>query len=414
MNALWLGELAQDGLKNLMRHKLRTVLTLLGIVFGVAAVITMLGVGEGAQRTVLREISALGLQNIILDSVKPPAGSSDSGGSTRNLFRYGLTYKDVAQIRASSGDCRLSIGHLVTDKIYAGNKRIDATVLGVTPDYFNLFETQLASGRLLTAVDNLEAKPVLLVSQAVADTMQVSGLYEKRKLRIGQKYMDIVGEITLRGNPSESVILMPYRTARNQFGTTIIKRESGSIEFTRNEVGQIVVHVPDENRVPAVARIVQRIIAANHDQPDVRVSVPLDVLRSKQRTQRILNMVLLFIAGISLLVGGIGVMNIMLAIVTERIPEIGLRRAVGARKSDILLQFLAETVVLCTLGGLLGCALGIGAILTAAHWTGWPGVITAPAILMSLGVSWVVGLLFGITPAIRAAGLDPVDALRHN
>ncbi len=413
MNLLWLWDLSRDGLHNLMRHKMRTTLTLLGIVFGVAAVITMIGVGEGAQRTVLREISALGLQNIILDSVQPGNSSDSTKKSGRSILSYGITEKDVAQIKASCGGATFSIAHLVKHKVYLGSKRIDAKILGIDPNYFYLFDTTLEQGRLVSTIDNIQAKPVAVVSRSVAETIRATGKHLPLSIRIGKKYIDVIGIVNIRGRQGDMFILMPYNTARNTFGSTTIKREAGNIEFTRNEIGQIVISVQDENSIPQTTKIIRRIIDANHEQSDVEISVPLDILHSKQQTQRIFNMVLLCIAGISLLVGGIGVMNIMLAIVTERIQEIGLRRAVGARKIDILLQFLTETVVLCTLGGIIGCILGIVAIVIAAYLTGWPVIITIPAILLSLGVSWSVGLLFGITPAIRAAKMDPVTALRY-
>ena len=413
MNLLWLWDLSRDGLHNLMRHKMRTTLTLLGIVFGVAAVITMIGVGEGAQRTVLREISALGLQNIILDSVQPGNASESTQNSKRSILSYGITQKDVAQIKASCGNATFSIAHLIKHKVYLGSKRIDAKTFGVAPNYFELFDTKLESGRLISAIDNMHAKPVAVVSSTVAEAIRATGRHLPLSIKIGSKYIDIIGVIDIRGRQGDLFIMMPYNTARNTYGSITMKREAGNMEFTRNDIGQMVISVQDENSIPQTTRIVRRIIETNHEESDVEISVPLDILHSKQQTQRIFNMVLLCIAGISLLVGGIGVMNIMLAIVTERIQEIGLRRAVGARKIDILLQFLTETVVLCTLGGIIGCILGVVAIIIAAHLTGWPVIITMSSILLSLCVSWSVGLLFGITPAIRASKMDPVTALRY-
>jgi putative ABC transport system permease protein len=189
--------------------------------------------------------------------------------------------------------------------------------------------------------------------------------------------------------------------------------EAGSYEGSQVELGQAIIHLPDEDQVPGAAEIVRRTLSMNHRNADYALTVPLDLLASKQKTQRILNLVLMVIAGISLLVGGIGIMNIMLAIVAERIPEIGVRRAIGASQRDILLQFLVETVVLSTVGGLMGCALGFVAVPLASVWTGWTGVMTPGAVLISLAVAWLVGVVFGIAPAIRAARLDPVECLRY-
>ena len=179
------------------------------------------------------------------------------------------------------------------------------------------------------------------------------------------------------------------------------------------EVGQVVLRAEDEEDVPRIAQVVKRTLEANHDNLDYEAVVPLDILRSKQRTQRVFNFVLITIAAISLLVGGIGIMNIMLAVVMERIREIGIRRAVGAGQRDIFLQVLTETVTLSGLGGILGCVLGVCAVPVASGWTGWPGIITPYAIILALFVSFVVGLVFGTAPAMRAARLSPVDALRH-
>jgi putative ABC transport system permease protein len=192
-----------------------------------------------------------------------------------------------------------------------------------------------------------------------------------------------------------------------------VKREAGSVEFSDVEIGQIVARAPEEDAVPGFAAAVKRTLAASHPDLDYRMTVPLEILQTKQRTQRILNLVLIAIAAISLLIGGIGIMNIMLAVVTERIPEIGLRRAVGASQRDIRRQFLTETVTLSTVGGLLGCLVGLISVPLASRWTGWPGVITPWAVLLSLAVSWCVGLVFGLAPALRASRMDPVDALRH-
>ncbi|NQU39763.1 MAG: ABC transporter permease [Lentisphaerae bacterium] len=415
MDMLWPVELVGDGLRNLVRHKLRTALTMLGVLCGVAAVIAMLAIGEGAQRTVLQEISALGLRNVILTSVQPPDGAAEAPSPRHGLqmFRYGLTEADVNMIRGVCPSSKLSVAHLVKDKVYAHGKRVDAQVLGVDAAYFQLFSTRLLRGRLLSTLDESQRHQVVVVSRRVDADLRRSGVVDDGFIRIGWQHFRLVGVVDLKIPGGDRFIFMPYHVARSRFGTTTVQSEAGSIKSTRTEVGQVVIQVATEREVPGTAMLVERILETHHKVSDVSLSVPLDLLRSKQHTQRILSLVLVSIAAISLLVGGIGIMNIMLAIVTERIPEIGLRRALGARRRDIMIQFMIETVTLSSVGGILGCIVGAAAVPIASHWLEWRGIVTAQSIILALVVSWVVGVVFGLAPAARAARMDPVTALRH-
>jgi putative ABC transport system permease protein len=381
----------------------------------VSAVITMLAVGEGAQRTVLKEIEGMGLRNIILDSVQPPEASRQkpTDQRTRTLLRYGITRKDSERLRACFPSASLSSAHLVRQKVYRGSMRLDARVLGVTPEYFGLFESAVVSGRGLSAIDERQGHPVALLSEPVAASVRAAGGTLGQTVKIGQTYFEVVGVIRMPSRLSAGMVFIPSSTARRRFGTVSVKREAGSFEWTRNEVGQIVLRFPDERLIPESARVVERLLGENHGAADVEVTVPLDLLERKQRTQRVFNLVLIAIAAISLLVGGIGIMNIMLAVVTERIPEIGVRRAIGASRRDILLQFLAETVVLSSAGGIVGCLLGLAAAPLISRLTGWPGIITPGAVVLALAVSWLVGVVFGLAPAVQAARLNPVECLRY-
>ena len=414
----WILELGLDGARNLFRHKMRSLLTLLGVMFGVGAVITMMAIGEGAQRTVLKEIEGLGLNNIILDSVPAPGTGREAPPTTSprrgpSLYQYGLTFRDVQRIRAILPQATITVAHLVKQKVYRGSQRVDTQVLGVSPDYFALFQSARVKGRLISDVNNLNGHPVAVVTETVAADLAGLGGAVSKQIKIGGKYLEIIGVIRLPSRLGAAGIFIPYVTAQRYYGSASLKRESGSVEFTRTEVGQVIVQMPDEKIIGDTSQVLQRMITETHSSSDVQITVPLDLLQSKQRTQRILNMVLLSIAAISLLVGGIGIMNIMLAVVTERIPEIGVRRAIGASRRDIMWQFLAETVVLSTAGGIIGCLLGFAAVPMASRFTGWPGVFTPGAILTALGVSWLVGIIFGLAPAVQAAKLRPVECLRH-
>lgn len=416
MNFVRIGEFIASGSRNLLRHKMRSFLTLLGVFFGVAAVITMLGIGEGAQRSVMQEISGLGLNNIIAESVQPTQPATTTTSSQRRgprLLDFGLTQRDLDQVRALFPEAEITQSHIVRAKAFRDSRRIDARILGVAPAYYDFFQTELVAGRLPGPVDEQDVRRVVVVSEDLADLYQPENSMARSPLKIGQAYFDVVGVMRQPAQRGEPVILMPYRTARMTFGTTNIRREAGSVEFTRTDIGQIVMRFDREDDVPAYARVLQRNLDANHPRGDYTLTVPLEILEAKQRTQRILNLVLITIAGISLVVGGIGIMNIMLAVVTERIPEIGIRRALGATRRDILYQFLAETVTLSTVGGVLGCLCGFIVVPLASKFTGWAGIITPGAVLISLAVSWLVGLVFGMAPAVRAARMDPVEALRY-
>jgi putative ABC transport system permease protein len=414
MNFFFVTELVKDSLRNLVRHKVRSTLTLLGVVFGIASVITMLAVGEGAQRTVLQEIRSLGLKNIIIDSVKPPdVKSTRSTQAGRQMLQFGVTEKDVRQVAAIGTGFEVSIAHRVDQKVHDGATRIDAEVLGVAPEYFRLFGSELLAGAALSEVHEMQSHPVAVVTPPVADAFVGVGGAVGKMIRIGSSYIRVIGVVRVSGQGSDGSVFLPYSTARNLFGTSTIKSEAGRLEFTKTEIGRLVVHADDEASVPELARTIQRTLDRNHRVNDIKLMVPLDVLRSKQRTQRVFDLVLITIAAISLIVGGIGIMNIMLAIVMERIREIGVRRAIGARRRDIFLQFLAETVTLSSMGGVLGILVGFVMLPIASGWTGWEGVITPWAVISALVVSWTVGVVFGTAPAIRAARLDPVAALRH-
>jgi putative ABC transport system permease protein len=412
MNILWMLELFRDGLRNLSRHLLRSVLTLLGIVFGTAAVIAMMGIGEGAQQTVLAEISAQGLRNIAVDSVEPSASSAPKASSGNLMLQYGITRRDMTQIQAACPTAQVTPLHAVRQKVLGGNRPIEARVLGVEPVYFDRIRALCVSGRLLAIPDNEDRHAVAILSTEMAETLRRKGHVKADTLEIGNQMFRIVGVARIPGKEAANVVLIPYRTATSLFGSILMRRESGKLEMTRVDIGQLLITTASEEEVPAVAAVVRRTLELNHTRGDYAITVPLDLLRAKQRSRRALNFALVSIASISLLVGGIGIMNIMLAIVTERIPEIGLRRAIGARRRDILMQFLAETVTLSTLGGLAGCLLGWAAVRIATQWTDWPGIITAQSVVLSMGVAWITGLVFGLAPAIRAARLDPVIALR--
>ncbi|MEM7260616.1 MAG: ABC transporter permease [Planctomycetota bacterium] len=418
-------ELVRLGISNLLGYPLRTFLTTLGVVFGVGSVIAMLALGAGAERQILEEIGRLGIQNIIINSVKPP--ETNQGNSQREwISRYGITFKDFEQIKQTVPrlDQVLPI-HMSRKQAWWGSKKVEATIYAVEPEYMELFKLDTAVGRNISDLDEESLARVCVIR---AGLLKELGIFEDPiglSLQVGndQPY-EIIGVLeddeflgyarqALAVDTKNSEIYVPYETVLRRQGTRSISRTSGSFEATDIELSQVVISVEDLNEVLTVAKMIERVLVRNHDSRDFDVVVPLEVLAQRRKTQQVFNIALVAIASISLLVGGIGIANIMLATVTERTKEIGIRRALGAKRRHIMAQFLTETTTISTLGGLLGILLGLGLVQILMLFTGWTAVVTFNSIALSISISMAVGIISGIFPARRAAQLDPIAALRH-
>ncbi|MCH7873635.1 MAG: ABC transporter permease [Planctomycetes bacterium] len=418
-------ELAAEALRNLARHKLRSLLTTLGIIFGVASVLSMVAIGEGARRAILEQIEQLGIRNIIINANKPPEEQTVSEETERRTLEYGLTFHDMRQIKNTVPmlDAVLPV-HDVEKWIWFKSRRIPAKVRGVTPAYFERLRLIPFIGRTLNAADNTERRRVCVVRARLLKEAKYIGDPFKLDLKVGADYFRVVGVLPdfEFQSPNMSVlgidnkrmeVYVPYDTALKRFGVSTTIQRSGMQERTRVELHQIICTVNQEANVLHAARAIGAILSKFHKKKDYEVTVPLELLQSQQRTQRVFNIVLPIIAGISLLVGGIGIMNIMLATITERTREIGIRRAIGASSLDITWQFLIETITLSTIGGLLGLGLGIGGVSLLVYATDWHAVISAWSLVAAMAVSCMTGVTFGIYPARRAAAMDPIEALRH-
>ncbi|TWT46282.1 Macrolide export ATP-binding/permease protein MacB [Phycisphaerae bacterium RAS1] len=421
---MFLLEMLHEALRNLWRHRLRSLLTTLGIVFGVASVLSMVAIGEGARQAILSQIEELGIRNIIINAQKPP--ESESGKETqKSTLEYGLTFADARQIDETlpAVDRVLPV-HDIEKWIWFRSRRIAAKVRGVTPEYFEHLRLRPFVGRALEQRDEDERRRVCVVRARLLSEARYVGDPLKLDLKVGMEYFRVVGVLpdyefqsptkaVLRIDERALEVYVPFETVTDRFGMAVYQERSGSAESTRVELHQIVCTVRSEADVLPAARGIRAVLAALHKQADYQVTVPLQELASKQRTQQVFNTVLPIIAGISLLVGGIGILNIMLASITERTREIGVRRAIGASGSDITWQFLIETVTLAMIGGLLGVVVGIGGVFVLEFATKWQAVITAWSLLLAMGVSCLTGIIFGIYPARRAAAMNPIDALRH-
>ncbi|HNS19585.1 MAG TPA: ABC transporter permease [Sedimentisphaerales bacterium] len=409
------------GIENLLLHKLRSFLTMLGVVFGVGSVVAMLSVGEGASQEALAQIRKLGSDNIIVSSVKSAEEQQMSSTHSR-MSIYGLTYQDHRRIATSFANIRQTApAKLMRKESRLGERAMELRVVGATPEWFRLVPRELVAGRVITQRDLETRSPVAVLTEFGARKLLATEGSVGQTLRIGGDEFTVVGiihsESGQAGNiqiPDQEIdVYIPLDVAQRYFGDISFKRTAGSDEREKVELHQIIVQVDDPKNAEAVAGGIEAMLKRFHKKKDYAISVPLALLKQAEATKRTFNIVLGSIAGISLLVGGIGIMNIMLASVTERTREIGIRRAIGAKRRQIVVQFLIETVVLSMFGGMIGLGLGVLIPLLITHFSGMATVVTLNGILLPLFISMAIGILFGIYPAMNAARVDPIVALRH-
>ena len=409
------------GVKDLMRHKLRSFLTMLGVIFGVASVIAMLAVGEGASRQALDQIRRLGSTNIILTSVKPVA---DEGGSPKkNTFMsvYGLLEDDLLRIRETMTRIRRVVPvRLLRKNGAVGERSLELRVVGTTPDWFKLVPRPLLAGRVLSESDADQTSMVCVLTERGARSLLATQSAVGEKIRLGGIVFEVIGVVASEEAggelqaPDQNVdVYIPLSASLSRYGRRIAYRSSGAREIEQVDLHQILVQVDTEEHVEEVAGALEAMLQRFHKKTDYKLSVPLLLLRQAEATKRTFNAVLGAIAGISLLVGGIGIMNIMLASVTERTREIGIRRAIGARRSRIITQFLIETVALSGLGGVIGIGVGCVIPMVISRLSGLPTQVPLYGLVLSFGISVLIGIVFGLYPARRAANLPPIEALRH-
>jgi len=404
-----------------MLHTLRSLLTMLGVVFGVGSVIAMLAVGEGASREALAQIRKLGSHNIIIDTAKPSDDSSNSSQRIR-LSIYGLKYEDTLRI----AECIPSIRRTVPVKLIRkegrlGTKTLALRLVGTTPDWFDLVKRPLLAGRELSADDMERRANVAVLTEHGARRLLATDAIIGNVVRIGGNAFIVIGIVKSDGGNAggmqtpdqDADAYVPLTTARERFGDVFQQRTDGSTIRELVELHQIIAEAASIDDVEPAAAAIETMLAHFNRKKSYRLHVPLALLRQAQATKRNFNIVLGSIASISLLVGGIGIMNIMLASVTERTREIGIRRAIGAKRRQIVAQFLIETVVLSMTGGAIGVCVGVTIPWIITRTAGMPTLVTPVSVAVSLGVSMLVGMVFGIYPAVRAARLDPIEALRH-
>jgi len=410
------------GVKSLLLHKLRSLLTTLGVLFGVSSVVAMLAIGEGASAEAQEQIKQLGSQNVILRSVKPPEDLV-SNQSTR-VSNYGLTHLDFERIAETMPWVKRAVPvRELLQEVRVEERKMNPRVMATTPEYLAVTGRIVSEGRFLSDRDE-----ELVANVCVLDHEAARYLFPFRspigeRVKIDADYFNVIGTLLPRlrtaddpaaaGSPITGEILIPRRTGQRWFGDLQVKIRSGSREMEEVQLHEIIAEVDQPEHVPIAAAAAREMLSRNHKQQDYEVVVPLELLARAEETKRIFNIVLGSIAGISLLVGGIGIMNVMLATVTERTREIGIRRALGAKRRHIIMQFLVEAVVLSVGGGLLGILLGLAIPWFVEWYADLRTIVTPEAPALAFGVSVGIGLVFGLYPAWRAATMDPVEALRH-
>ncbi len=413
------------GLRSLAAHQLRSVLTALGIVLGVASVIVMLAVGEAARYQALKQLEDLGASTIVLRSMRPVDEPSQQEGM--DLLAFGLTYADLARIRGTVPTVTSATPMREYRKtVRFRDRKLEARIIGVTPEFLDQSNIRLALGRPIDQIDEQRFDNVAVLGAATAETLFPTEQAVGRSITIESgdrpRSFSIVGvaepKTLAMGSDSgdadySRVVFIPFATDRVRFGRELITMKAGSYEVERLDISQIIVSVDSLASVRKTAAAIKSLLDQFHPRQDVSMLVPLDLLQRAEQTQRLFTLILGVIAGISLVVGGIGIMNIMLATVTERTREIGIRRALGARRSDIAWQFLVETLMLAGCGGLVGITLGVGLAHLVSRILELPAIIPLWSPIAAFAVSVLVGLASGLYPARRAAGLDPIEALRH-
>jgi putative ABC transport system permease protein len=433
------------GVKSLLLHPLRSALTVLGIFIGVSSVIWLLAIGEGISLEAQKQIEGLGAKNIIVRSVKPSSESIPA--SSRGPLVYGLTRADYERIMRTIDTITkgVQIRELRRQLFNYGDQTLDGRLVACTPDYQELMKLEIDRGRFFTQIEYYESTNVCVLAGQVADKLfrYENPVGKRLYLPEHKNHYRVVGVVkprmataaiggSLDSQSFDSDVYIPLSTERWRIGDTSVTRRSGSFEGETVELTQVTLQIDDAKNVIRTADLVKETLRHHDRMGDVVTVVPLELIEQAKTTKLMFMVFMGLIAAISLVVGGIGIMNIMLATVTERTREIGIRRALGARRSDIIRQFLVETIALSVVGGAVGVLVGLSCPFVI-EFVRDHGQWLAPDIMRSLPevakkvtptivpisiplaffISVVVGMIFGIYPAFRAARMDPIEALRH-
>ena len=403
------------GLQSLFVHKLRSLLTMLGMIFGVGAVVAMLAITAGAQKEMMSYIDLLGVNNIIIEA-KEAVDRNEL--QARRAVSPGLSFRDFRAISENIN----GIAAATPRKRFKPLKVLPKPtaemplLIGVTPEYFDINSLRAVDGRFFSSEDDTHSNPVCVLGESAKVNLFGYEPAVGKHVKINDVWLQVVGVLAQQATADSDTDLEVVD--RNNLViaplNTVMRRFEDNNSFLKDEIDGIYLKVGTGVDSIETSGIVKAILGTTHkDAGDYNVVVPAGLLEQRKRTQFTFKVVMICIAGISLLVGGIGIMNIMLATVLERTREIGIRRAIGARQKDIIRQFLTEAVLISMMGGLIGIAFGFSLSLAIAKATGWSTVVTFTSIAVAFGVSVGIGLVFGIYPAVQAARLDPIEAIRY-
>lgn len=425
-------------IESILANKIKSLLTALGIIFGVAAVISMLAIGKGAQQEILEQMKMVGVNNIIIQPViESQEMKVDESVKTSKKYSPGLTMKDLLAIKKTIPVIS-TISPQITKDTYViqSGKRRTAKLHGLEPSFFDLFNISLLSGKMFTSHQLDFGLPVCIISEDLSmrffSSIEVTG----KKIKCGKEWLKIVavaekrsvGESTgkLGLSSGQDAIYIPVQTMLMRFENRSLitandlkinnwdeEEEKPIATNNYHQLDKIIVQVNETEYLEPTTEIIKRILLRRHQKvEDFEIIIPELLLKQQQRTKDIFNIVLGAIAGISLLVGGIGIMNIMLASVWQRIKEIGIRMALGARKKDIIVQFLAESTIISILGGLTGIVVGFILSELVTKFTGILTIVSSGSVVVAFGISVAIGIIFGYMPAQKAAQQDPIVSLR--
>ncbi|MBK5294749.1 MAG: ABC transporter permease [Acidobacteriia bacterium] len=404
------------GLTSLLVHKLRSLLTMLGMIFGVGAVVAMLSITAGAQKDIIASIDLLGVNNILIEA-KEAVDRNEL--QARRAISPGLTFRDFRAI----GENVPGLSALTPRKRFKPLKVIPKTpqeppiLIGVEPSYLEIQSLRIVEGRFFSEQENRDSLPVCVLGESAKVNLLGYDSAVGKFVKINDTWLEVIGILAPQASADADVEGLEVINRNNLVIAplnTVMRRFEDNNSYLKDEIDGIYIKVDTGTDSVETAGVVSAILNATHkDAGDFTVVVPAGLLEQKRRTLNIFNIVMICIAGISLLVGGIGIMNIMLATVLERTREIGIRRAIGARQADIVRQFLTEAILISMLGGSIGIAFGFSLSWIIATLAGWSTEVTTSSIAIAFFVSVGIGMLFGIYPAVQAAKLDPIEAMRY-